>query len=32
VATRPLRHCEQSEAIQGGLRTLWIAAALRASQ
>ncbi|HMN53504.1 MULTISPECIES: hypothetical protein [unclassified Sphingopyxis] len=26
------RHCERSEAIQGGLRTLWIAASLRSSQ
>ena len=27
-----LRHCKRSEAIQGGLRKLWIAARLRRSQ
>ena len=26
------RHCERSEAIQSGLRKLWIAARLRRSQ
>lgn len=26
------RHCERSDAIQGGLRALWIAARLRRSQ
>jgi hypothetical protein len=28
----PLGHCERSEAIQSGYRTLWIAARLRRSQ
>jgi hypothetical protein len=28
----PLRHCEHSEATQGGLTPLWIAAPLRGSQ
>ena len=27
-----LRHCERSEAIQGGYRLLWIAARLRRSR
>ena len=32
VTTERTRHCERSEAIQGGLRESWIASSLRSSQ